>query len=154
MMDVIVLPGSHDAKYVSPYDEPGTAHLVYDADCTGSVLERVVRFAITDVGIHAVDVGGPHVTAAAAAPVKMVAPPCALADSGVDASFTTVPAASSVGSIGFSESMTRPDGVSTMSVERQSPKSRRKRTEGTFDGGVTVGSPRKSSVFAAAPQFV
>ena len=27
VIDEIVLPGSHDEKYVSPYDDPGTAHI-------------------------------------------------------------------------------------------------------------------------------
>ena len=115
----MVLPGSHDAKYVSPYDEPGTAHFVYDAVRTGSVLARLTRVEIADVGIHDVDVEGPHVTET---PDTMVAPPCALADRAVEeATLTTVPTASSVGSMGFSESTMSPDGVSTMSVDKQSP---------------------------------
>ncbi len=118
MIDVIVLPGSQDAKYMSPYDEPGMAHFVYDVGRTGIVLDRLTRFGIAEVGIHVVDIEGPHVYAA---PVTMVAPPCVLADSEVAVSFTTVPAASSVGIMGFSESTMRPEVVSMMSVERQRP---------------------------------
>jgi hypothetical protein len=113
----MVLPGSHD-KYISPNNGIGTAHFEYDVVRTGIVLDRLKRFEIAEVGIHVVDVEGPHVYAA---PVTMVAPPCVLADSEVAESFTTVPAASSEGIMGFSESTMRPEVVSTMSVERQRP---------------------------------
>jgi hypothetical protein len=149
-MAAIVLPASHPAKYVSPYELPGTAHASYAALRKASVLLRATRLGRAAPGIHDADVGEPQ---AYAPPVTMLAPPRARAVSWAPAASVTVSAASSVGSMGLSESTTRPEGVSTTRRARHRPKSLRKSTDGTVDAAATLGSPRYSSVFVAAPQW-
>jgi len=91
---------------------------VYVEGRTGSVLLRRARIVSAALGIHAADAGGPHTYEP---PVTMVAPPRARALSEAPPACTTLPTASRVGSMGFSESTMSADGVSMMSFDRQRP---------------------------------